>query len=121
MERKYHPRKQGLGEVYFIKVGDMYKIGATRDLYGRFRNIQVCTPTECVLIHAVKTNDMKTTEKLFHNLYSRAIMRGEWFALSDGDIDYIKRGKYSKAIIDSIGLIDDCRSNLELVGNLLAM
>lgn len=121
MDRKHREKKIGLGEIYFIRVGDLFKIGATRDLYGRFRTIQVCNPTECVLIHSIKTNDMKATEKLFHSLFSRHIVRGEWFTLSDIDIAYIKRGKYSKTIMDSIGVMDDNRSNLEIVGNLLAI
>jgi hypothetical protein len=103
MVRKYHPRRQGLGEVYFIKVGDYYKIGATRDLYGRLHTIQVCNPTECILIHKIKTSNMRLTEKLFKSRFGRLNMRGEWFTLSDADIVYIKAGRYSKSIIDSIG------------------
>jgi hypothetical protein len=103
MIRKYHPRKQGLGEVYFIQVGDFYKIGATRDLYSRLHTIQVCNPTECILIHRVKTSNMRLTEKLFKNHFGKLNVRGEWFALSDSDITYIKSGKYSKSIVDSIG------------------
>lgn len=121
MPNKYHPRKQGLGEVYFIKVDKYYKIGATRDLYGRFKSIQVCTPFECELVHSIKTNDMRRTERLFHNMFVRKLHKGEWFELSDKDIGYIKSGRYSKAIMNSIGLIDDCRSSLEKVGNLLAI
>jgi len=107
MVRKYHLRKQGLGEVYFIKVGDFYKIGATRDLYSRLINIQVCNPTECILIHKVKTSNMRLTEKLFKSRFGRLNMRGEWFTLSDADIAYIKAGNYSKRIIESIGTAND--------------
>lgn len=121
MSNKYNPRKQGLGEVYFIKVGKYYKIGATRDLYSRFNSIQVCSPRECVLVHSIKTNDMIKTEKLFHAMFERCKMRGEWFNLTDTDVMYIKSGIYSKAITDSIGVIDDCRDKLNRVGNLLAI
>jgi len=121
MANKYHSRKQGLGDIYVIKVGEFYKIGSTRDLYGRFKTIQVCNPTECTLIHSFKTNDMKLTEKLFHSLFAHNVARGEWFTLSDKDIAYIKAGQYSKAIADSIGIIDDNRDSLDIVGNLLAV
>ena len=103
MVKTRHSRKQGLGEVYFIKVGDFYKIGATRNLYGRLHAIQVCNPIECTLIHKVKTSNMRLTEKLFKDRFGRLNVRGEWFDLSDIDIAYIKAGRYSKRIIESIG------------------
>lgn len=121
MSNKYHPRKQGYGEIYFIKVGNYYKIGATRDLYKRFHSIQVCNPEKCSIVHSIKTNDMKLTERLFHYQFERKKLQGEWYQLTDADIAYIKSGQYSKAITKSIGPIDDCRNNIEAVGQLLAI
>lgn len=120
MVKTRHPRRQGLGEIYFIKVGDFYKVGATRDLYGRLHTIQVCNALECTLIHRVKTNDMRLTERLFKSRYGRLSMRGEWFNLSDADIAYIRQGVYSKAIMDSIGNTDEWTRVPEVIGRLLA-
>lgn len=121
INNNYHPRKQGLGEVYFIQVGDYYKIGATRDLYKRFNTIQTCNATQCTLIHRVMTNDMYLTERLFKAMFERldGLIRGEWFSLSNADVDYIKTGKYSTSIANSIGNTTLQREGFELIGKLL--
>jgi K+/H+ antiporter YhaU regulatory subunit KhtT len=119
----YHPRKQGCGEVYFIKSGEFCKIGATRNLYGRFKSIQVTNPVECVLIHSIKTNNMRRTEKLFKAMFEHAdaLERGEWFRLTDKDIAYIKAGKYSPAIMRSIGDTDNWTRVPEIIEELLVV
>jgi len=117
----YHPRKQGCGEVYFIKAGEYYKIGATRDLYGRFASIQVTNPNKCVLVHRIKTNNMRKTERLFKAMFTRtnALERGEWFTLTDRDIAYIKSGCYSDAIKESIGDVVNWTRIPEIIGQML--
>lgn len=119
----YHPRSQGYGEVYFIKCGDSFKIGSTRDLYSRFMTLQVANTEKIELVHSIKTANMKLTEKLFQSLFEKDDKRerGEWFSLTDKDIQYIKSGNYSKSIIDSIGVWDDGAKGLQIVGELLAM
>lgn len=108
MGRNYSENRQNIikkGEVYFIKVGNFHKIGATKNLCARFSTIQVANPTKCELVHKIKTNDMYLTERLFKAMFARLNMKGEWFTLSDADITYIKSGNYSKVIQDSIGNI----------------
>lgn len=120
---KYHPRCQGCGEVYFVKCGDSYKIGSTRDLYKRLRTLQVANSEKITLVHSIKTTNMKLTEKLFQALFEKDNKRerGEWFRLTDKDIEYIKSGNYSKAILKSIGKWDDGAKASQTVGELLAM
>jgi hypothetical protein len=94
------------GEVYFIKCGNLYKIGATTTLYTRLHSLQVANPGKCKLIHSIKTNDMYLTERLFKDMFTRVNTRGEWFDLSPKDIDYIKSGTYTDAIMRSIGVVE---------------
>jgi hypothetical protein len=91
------------GYVYFIKCGDYYKVGATKDIYRRFHALQVANPQDITLFHVVKTDDMRLTEKLFQSMFGRIERRGEWFALSEKNLQYIKAGRYNKRIMDSIG------------------
>lgn len=123
MGRSYHKQRTDIikGDVYFIKVGDRYKIGATTDLYGRIVNLQTANPQKIALMHRVKTNNMYLTEKLFQSLFERDDKRerGEWFNLTDKDIQYIKSGNYSKSIIDSMGVWDNGSRGLQIVGELL--
>lgn len=125
MGRNYYENRKEVisGDVYCIKVGDYYKIGATRHLYSRLISLQTGMPAKILLIHKIKSSNMYLTEKLFQAMFERndKLERGEWFTLSNKDITYIKTGRYSKAIMDSIGIMDDCRDNLNVVGNLLAM
>jgi hypothetical protein len=107
MGRSYCEQRSAvvIGDVYFIKIGDYYKIGATRHLYGRIHGLQLANPIPIKLIHSIKTSDMNKTERLFQALFERddKLERGEWFRLTDEDIKYIKVGEYSQEIIDSIG------------------
>ena len=111
MGRSYHEQRKAvvIGDVYFVKVGDYYKIGATIHLYSRIHGLQLANPIPIELIHSIKTSDMYKTERLFQALFERddKLERGEWFTLSDADIAYIKSGNYSKRIIESIGVAND--------------
>jgi hypothetical protein len=104
------------GYVYFIKCADWYKIGATTDVYGRFHSIQVCNPFDVSLFHVIKTDNMHLTEKLFQGMFGRAEKRGEWYELSEKNLEYIKSGKYSKRIIESIGEANELLSMPDLLG-----
>ena len=95
------------GYVYFIQCDKWFKIGATTDVYGRFHNIQVCNPFDVTLFHVIKSDNMRLTEKLFQGMFGRAEKRGEWFELSEKNLQYIKSGKYSKSILESIGAAND--------------
>jgi predicted methyltransferase len=125
MGRSYHERRKDIkkGDVYFVKIGDYYKIGATRHLYSRLIGLQTGMPTKIELIHSIKTSDMNKTERLFQAMFERnnKLERGEWFKLTDADIAYIKAGRYSKAIMDSIGDMREWTRGLEVVGELLAI
>jgi hypothetical protein len=95
------------GYVYFIQCDKWFKVGATTDVYRRFHDIQVCNPFDVSLFHVIKTDDMRLTEKLFQALFGRVERRGEWFELSEKNLQYIKSGNYSRRIIESIGAAND--------------
>ena len=95
------------GYVYFIQCGEYYKIGSTIDVYSRFHTIQVTNPTDVSIFHVVKTDNMRLTEKLFQSMFERVEIRGEWFKLSEKNLEHIKSGEYSKHIIESIGAAND--------------
>jgi hypothetical protein len=96
-------KKVTWGTVYFIKCGQYYKIGATKDVKSRLSSIRVTNPCDCELIHIVKTENMYLTERLFKSMFGRANLKGEWFSLTPENIEYIKSGNYSDAIKRSLG------------------
>jgi Meiotically up-regulated gene 113 len=48
-------------------------------------------PHEVTLIHSIETDDMVGLEALLHERYADKRMNGEWFALSDEDVNEIKK------------------------------
>lgn len=99
----YHKRKDGKGVVYFIRCGDVYKIGATRDLKSRIAAIQTTNPIKCEVVHSIKTNDMKLTERLVQSFYEHRRVMGEWFSLTTLDVFNLKTGNYPNRITESAG------------------
>lgn len=91
------------GKVYFIKCGQYFKIGMSKNVYARFASIRVTNPCECELIHTVESENVYLTERLFKSMFGRVNIRGEWFELTSKDIDYIKAGNYSASIKQSLG------------------
>jgi len=50
-------------------------------------------PYKPVLLHSIKTNNMPVCESFFHNKFSTKRLRGEWFELSEDDIEEMKMVK----------------------------
>jgi hypothetical protein len=96
-------RKQHSGYIYFVTTNDIeYKIGMAKDIKARMGEYTQL-PYEPKLVHLIESKDYVLTEELFHSLYKDKRLRGEWFKLSLEDIEYIKLGKYSHKIMNSIG------------------
>jgi len=67
-----------------------YKIGFTKDLKSRLRSFRTAIPTKVDLIFYVWTTDYVYLEKLLHEDFKEMRVRGEWFELSNGDLDNLK-------------------------------
>jgi len=103
------------GYIYFIQCGELFKVGATVDVYRRLHNIQTCNPMPVELFHKIKSDNMRLTEKLFQDRFGRIQRCGEWFELTPADLKYIKAGKYSQEIIESIGAANDLLTMPDLI------
>lgn len=73
--------------VYVIRSGDCVKIGSARNMALRFADIQCCNPNEIELL-AVLSQD-RTHERLFHRMFEKHHVRGEWFRLEGNVVDAI--------------------------------
>lgn len=91
--------KNDSGFVYFIKseISGNIKIGKTNHLSGRFSSIKCCDPS-AILLFAIKTENRHSLERRLHNFFYEKREAGEWFLLSEKDVDYIKH-KYEKFIV----------------------
>lgn len=79
------------GYVYLVaSPSGHYKIGRTRDIHDRMRTFEVKLPFEPRLEHTIKTSDCVALETELHHRFEAKRVNGEWFALSPGDVQYIK-------------------------------
>lgn len=79
------------GYVYILKSGDLYKIGQSAKPRKRFRQLRTGSALPIEVVYMTKTPHYKVVEKILHNRLASKRVRGEWFALSEVDIQYIKQ------------------------------
>jgi len=74
--------------VYFIISGanNKIKIGLTRCLLKRVRELQTGNPQQLEIIGYIETDDMYKLERIFHKYLADSRISGEWFDLSVGDV-----------------------------------
>lgn len=78
------------GFVYLLESGGVYKIGVTKNLNRRVKQISPKMPYPVNLIHSIKTNDRYKLEGWLHNIFRSKRLEGEWFQLSETDVQIIK-------------------------------
>lgn len=78
------------GFVYLVKCQTLYKIGSTKNPTKRLRGLQSSTPFPLELLHTILCRDVRTCEILLHLEFKSKHVRGEWFELSEEDVNYIK-------------------------------
>lgn len=71
------------GYVYVIKKGDYYKIGRTKNLLRRKRQLQTAHAESVEFLYYKKFDDYVKVEKALHSIFSTSRYHGEWFRLSD--------------------------------------
>lgn len=87
--------------VYVLQNGNAeeYKIGYTKDLINRIKQLQTGCPGKLNVIKTIERNTLrvrktsfKTIEKELHNKFKDKKIRedGEWFKLDSQDLDFIK-------------------------------
>jgi len=78
------------GYVYLLRADNgLYKIGKTTCLDRRITELSIKLPYELELIHAVESDNIDVLEQLLHEQFADKRVRGEWFALSARDVEFI--------------------------------
>jgi len=86
---------QGDGMIYFIRalsgeLEGLTKVGYTRDMKGRMASLYQELKIEMKVIHYIATSDVVTLEQTLHNIFKAKRVTGEWFDLSEEDIELTK-------------------------------
>ena len=76
-----------------------HKIGVTANIKARFVTLSNTIPYSLTLVMVVQVEDVLRHERELHSLFEGKRIKGEWFQLSDEDVEWIKRkyGVISKA------------------------
>ena len=85
------PEENRPGYVYLIESKEGFKIGRTTRMKERTQLFAVKLPFPIKIRHYAWFSDCVKTESLLHRHFAAQRLEGEWFALSENDIDYIKQ------------------------------
>lgn len=83
-------KKDTHGFVYLIKSGDAYKIGKSKNVSSRVETFSITLPHPVELIHTVEREDYDKAEQELHERFAPKRMNGEWFNLSEEDVEYFR-------------------------------
>lgn len=78
------------GYVYLLAAGGFHKIGRAKDPRKRTETLAIQLPYQTELVFAVKSDDYVALEAELHTIFAGKRKNGEWFELSDEDLEYIK-------------------------------
>lgn len=82
------------GFIYVLKITDtannvFYKIGLAKNLEQRVNTLQTGNPFEIKIILSFYVESMIEEEKKLHFMFSHKRLRGEWFNLTNDDLNII--------------------------------
>jgi len=89
--KKKQGRKPVAGYVYLLQSPTgYYKIGCTSNPHNRAKTFGIQLPFEVEFLALLYSEDMYTFEAEMHEEFAHKRVNGEWFALDDADVEYIK-------------------------------
>ena len=79
------------GRVYLLKADNgLYKIGYSKNVQARIKQIQKNTPHSIEIVCSIETDEVRMLEGKLHDKYRAALTKYEWFLLSPDQVDEIK-------------------------------
>ncbi len=89
-----------IGYLYLFGMRDIVKIGISKNLEKRIRILNSLLIDDTKLIFSIKIKNYSKIEKILHNKYKEKRIKGEWFRLTEDNINEIKQ--YLNSIDNSV-------------------
>jgi hypothetical protein len=85
------PRQQGGGWIYVIgnREYGWYKVGRTINLRQRLDTL-LLLPFPLEIVTTLRTANPPQSERTLHKIFAESRINGEWFALSDTDLNWLR-------------------------------
>jgi predicted XRE-type DNA-binding protein len=94
-----YPRSRvtNAGCIYVLsstRSNGLFKIGRTLDITKRISSLNCGSPDPLKLVHSILSDDPVSAESIIHKKFSAKRTKGEWFALNETDIQFLKSLNY---------------------------
>lgn len=91
LSEAFRPSYEETGYVYFLKSSNgPVKIGKTNNLDQRIKQIKPKMPFQSNLIHSWRCDEPLSIESCLHDFFKEQRVNGEWFELTEKDVQWIK-------------------------------
>lgn len=78
------------GVVYLLRAGPHFKIGKSINFEKRLTQIKLQLPDRAEVVHVIRTSNPSQTESFWHCRFAAKRLNGEWFALTEAEVDEFK-------------------------------
>jgi hypothetical protein len=92
-DEKFDSQERIKGYVYLMKSGQFYKIGKSKSPDRRRSEIALLLPHDTKTVHVIATDDPDGIEQYWHQRFKDKHHRGEFFRLTNADVQAFKRRK----------------------------
>ena len=82
------------GFVYMLRSGKNFKIGRTRAVGQRLRQLSIQLPQKPNTVHVIETDDPEGIEQYWHRRFAEKRQGGEWFALTAADVRSFRKRRF---------------------------
>jgi hypothetical protein len=85
------PPKKDPGFVYVVRGGGYHKIGKAKDLDARVKWFELKLPFEIEVVLVIPSNYYSALERELHTTFEHKRVNGEWFQLTDEDVEDMRQ------------------------------